>query len=169
MIPTISSKDNNDGSRLVIFGAGQVALPLAMFAKEVGFRILVADSTDEQCNAERFPMADELIVCDLTDIKSSITLTENDYCVIMTPDHAFDYDLQNQVLRGDFAYVGVIGNAKKAPEVQQKLREAGVSDDAISLIHTPVGLDLHCATVEEIALSIAAQLVLCRAQNREEK
>ncbi|MCQ2566708.1 MAG: XdhC family protein, partial [Clostridia bacterium] len=119
--------------------------------------------------AERFPMADELIVCDLTDIKSSITLTENDYCVIMTPDHAFDYDLQNQVLRGDFAYVGVIGNAKKAPEVQQKLREAGVSDEAISQIHTPVGLDLHCATVEEIALSIAAQLVLCRAQNREEK
>ena len=167
MIPTNSSKDNNDGSRLVIFGAGQVALPLAKFASELGFKITVADSSDEQCNKERFPMADELVVCDLTDIKSSVTLTKNDYCVIMTPGHAFDYDLQNQVLRGDFAYVGVIGNSKKAPGVQQQLREAGVSDEAIKQIHTPVGLDIKANTVEEIALAIAAELVLCRAMNRE--
>mgnify|MGYP003296811736 CR=1 FL=1 len=85
----------------------------------------------------------------------------------MTNGHSFDLEVQDQVLRGDFAYVGVIGSRKKTAAVNQKLRERGVPEEAIARVHTPIGTPIKAVTPEEIAVSITGELIYTRALRRE--
>jgi len=85
----------------------------------------------------------------------------------MTNGHSFDLEVQDQVLRGDFAYVGVIGSRKKTAAVNARLRDRGVSEEAISKVHTPIGTPIKAITPEEIAVSITGELIYTRAIRRE--
>ena len=104
---------------------------------------------------------------DYTQISDYLQFTGDDYIVIMTNGHSFDLEVQDQVLRGDFAYVGVIGSRKKTAAVNAKLRERGVADEAIAQVHTPIGTPIKAVTPEEIAVSIAGELIYTRALRRE--
>ena len=86
--------------------------------------------------------------------------------VIMTSGHMRDFQVEDQVLRGPFAYVGVIGSRRKTASVNQRLREAGVPEEAIALVHTPIGTPILAVTPEEIAVSIAGEMIQVRAQRR---
>ena len=92
--------------------------------------------------------------------------TENDYVVIMTSGHQGDFALLSQVLRLKTRYVGCIGSRHKIARTQQLLREAGISEEAIASIHSPIGLPILAETPDEIAISIAAELIKCRAESR---
>ena len=72
-----------------------------------------------------------------------------------------------QVLRGETAYVGVIGSRKKTAFVNQRLREAGIPEEKIAFVHTPVGTPIKAVTPEEIAVSIAGEMICVRAARRE--
>ena len=86
----------------------------------------------------------------------------------MTSGHSFDFAIERQVLMGDFAYVGVIGSRKKTAAVNQQLRERGVSEEAIARVHTPIGVSIKAVTPEEIAVSIAGEMICVRALRREQ-
>lgn len=155
------------GERAIIFGGGHCAAALAPLLETVGFRVTVMDCRDEYANRSRFPMAEDVICGDYLRISDYLTIGEGDYIIVMTNGHSFDFDVQEQVLRTTTAYVGVIGSKAKTASVNKRLREAGVSEDAIQSVHTPIGTAIKAVTPEEIAVSIAGEMILVRATRRE--
>ena len=155
------------GERAIIFGGGHCAQALAPLLHTVGFRVAIFEERAEYGCPENFPTAEQIIVGDYTKISDYLQCAEDDYIVIMTNGHSFDLEVQDQVLRGDFAYVGVIGSRKKTVAVNQKLRERGVAEEAIARVHTPIGTPIKAITPEEIAVSIAGELIYTRALRRE--
>lgn len=155
------------GERAVLFGAGHCSLALAPLLQTIGFRVTVFDDRSELVSPERFPGADALICGDFTKIDQYLTVDAEDYIVVMTSGHSHDFEVQEQVLRKPFAYVGVIGSRAKTAAVNARLREAGIAEDAIAAIHTPVGMAIKAVTPEEIAVSIAGEMIYERALRRE--
>ena len=162
----ISSAELPVEGHVIIFGGGHITLPLVPILKSVGFRVTVMDNDPAYANADRFPTADEVICGDFLHISDYVTLSEDDYVVIMTNGHEFDYPVQAQVLHFPTAYVGVLGHHLKFPEIHARLREEGISQEALDAIHAPIGVPIRSRTGEEIAVSIAAELIDCRAINR---
>lgn len=175
-IPTLTDEEADDnkhfsmslpiGERAILFGGGHVCKALAPILSSVGFRITVMDEREEFVTTERFPMAEERIVGDYTKIGDYLDIKPDDYIVVMTNGHTHDYDVEEYVLRRETAYVGVIGSAKKTASVNERLREAGVSEDMINYVHTPIGIDIKATTPEEIAISVTGEMVLVRATLR---
>lgn len=155
------------GERAIIFGGGHIARALVPLLCTVGFRPVVFDDRPQFAAAERFPQADQVICGDFTRIGDYLTVGPEDYVVIMTNGHEYDFQAQVQVLRGKTAYVGVIGSRKKTAFVNQRLREAGIPEEAIAFVHTPVGTAIKAVTPEEIAVSITGEMILVRATRRE--
>ena len=155
------------GERAIIFGGGHCAQALAPLLHTVGFRVTVFEERAEYGCRENFPTAEQIIIGDYTRIEDHLQFTDDDYIVVMTNGHSYDLEVLDQVLRGDFAYVGVIGSRKKTAAVNQKLRERGVCEDAIARVHTPIGMPIKAVTPEEIAVSIAGELIYTRALRRE--
>ena len=155
------------GERAVIFGGGHCAQALAPLLHTVGFRVTVFDERSEYACRENFPTAEHILTGDYRRLGDYLEFDSDDYIVVMTNGHSYDLEVQNQVLRGDFAYVGVIGSKKKTAAVNQKLLERGISPEAISRVHTPIGMSIKAVTPEEIAVSIAGELILTRALRRE--
>lgn len=155
------------GERAFIFGCGHCAQALAPLLDTVGFRVTVFDEREEYANRENFPTAERVIAGDYMKLADCIEFTDDDYIVIMTSGHSYDLEVQDQVLRGDFAYVGVIGSRKKTATVNQRLRDRGVPEEAIARVHTPIGVSIKAVTPEEIAVSIAGEMIYVRAVRRE--
>lgn len=156
------------GQRAVLFGAGHCSLALCPVLHSIGFRVTVFDDRADLVTPERFPDAEELICGDFSKIDQHIALNANDYLVVMTSGHVHDFEVQEQVLRRPVAYVGVIGSRAKTASVNQRLRQAGVEESAIASIHTPVGVPIKAVTPQEIAVSIAGEMIYERALLREQ-
>lgn len=73
-------------------------------------------------------------------------MTEEDFVVIMTNGHMHDFQVEEQILRGPFAYVGVIGSRTKTASVNRRLREAGIPEESIAQVHTPIGTAIQAVT-----------------------
>ena len=155
------------GQRAVLFGAGHCSLALCPLLTTVGFRVTVVDDRPELVTKERFPTADAVICCDLDRVAETVPIGEEDYVVVMTNGHSHDFAVQEQVLRGKYAYIGVIGSRAKTASVNARLREAGISEAAIASVHTPIGTAIKAVTPEEIAVSIAGEMICVRATRRE--
>nr|WP_325257757.1 XdhC family protein [uncultured Oscillibacter sp.] len=155
------------GERVVIFGGGHCALALAPVLRSVGFRVAVFDDRPEFASAERFPEAETVVCHSYTDIAAGLELTAEDYAVVMTSGHSHDFEVEEQLLRRPLADVGVMGSRTKTAYVNGKLREAGVPEDAISRVHTPIGTAIKAVTPEEIAVSVTGELIYERALRRE--
>lgn len=152
--------------RAVLFGGGHIALALSPLLQSLGFRVTVFDDRPEFVAQTRFPGAQALICGDYARVSDFIDIREEDYVLVMTNGHAGDTVLQKQLLRGRLAYVGVVGSRRKKAAVEQKLRDAGISEERIASVHTPVGLAIGAVTPAEIAVSIAAEMIRVRADLR---
>ena len=155
--------------RAILFGAGHIGVALTPILKSVGFRVTVMDDRPEYVTRERFPLASELICDSFQKAAQRANFAEDDYVVIMTSGHIHDFEVEEQVLRFDTAYVGVVGSKKKIKTVNEKLRKAGICEEKIARIHTPIGISIKSVTPEEIAVSIAAEMILVRAERREKQ
>lgn len=155
------------GERAILFGAGHCSLALAPVLRSIGFRVTVFDDRADLVTPERFPAAEHLICGDFGQVGRYISTNAEDYIVVMTSGHVHDFTVQEQVLRRDFAYVGVIGSRAKTASVNARLRAAGVDEAAIDRVHTPVGVAIKAVTPEEIAVSIAGEMIYERALRRE--
>ena len=155
-------------SRVYIFGCGHVSRELEPVLSHVGFRCVMMDDRPEFAQRAFFPTAEDVKVIDFNAIAESVTITPEDFVCVMTRGHAYDTEIQAQILKCRPAYVGVIGSRKKAAGVRQILKEHhGLSEEELDLITTPIGLDIEAETPAEIAISIAAQLIQTRAKFNE--
>lgn len=155
------------GERAVIFGGGHCAAALAPVLASVGFRVTVYDEREEFVTADRFPGAENLICGGYGDIAAGVALTPEDYVVVMTNGHRHDLEVEAQVLPHKTAYLGVMGSKKKTAAINEELLRRGFSEEDLRRIHAPIGLAIKSATPEEIAVSIAGEMILVRGENRE--
>ena len=125
------------------------------------------DNRPEYSKLSLFPGAEDAILCDYDNIAESITLTAEDYVVVMTNGHSGDLKVEEQTLRLPHAYLGVVGSRSKIAFVNKTLMEHGISEEAIRTVHTPIGTPIKAVTPAEIAVSILGELILCRAEIRE--
>ncbi|MGD9504057.1 MAG: XdhC family aldehyde oxidoreductase maturation factor [Syntrophobacteraceae bacterium] len=147
-----------------IFGAGHISRQLALLTKMVGFRTVVLDDREEFANRIRFETADEVLVLDsFEDAMQGLHLDHNGYIVLVTRGHAYDKTLLAQALRTNAGYIGMIGSRRKRDAIYEELRGMGFAAEAFERVYSPIGLDIGAETPEEIAVSIAAELVRARA------
>lgn len=155
----------HSAGKVYIFGGGHVAQELVPVLAHVGFRCVVMDDRAEFTRPELFPGAQHVIQGDLRKISDYLTIGSEDYVCVMTRGHAFDTLVQAQVLKCRPCYCGVIGSRAKAAGVRKVLKEEyGLTDAELDLVTTPIGLDIKGETPAEIAISIAAQMILHRAE-----
>ena len=153
--------------RLILLGGGHIAQPLCRMAAMLDFDVTVVDDRPDLVTKERFPTADAVVCCDLEHLADAVPVGSEDYVVVMTNGHSHDFAVQQQVLRGQYAYIGVVGSRSKTASVNQRLRAAGIGEEAIASVHTPIGTAIKAVTPEEIAVSIAGEMICVRATRRE--
>ena len=154
------------GERALIFGGGHCGLALAPILKSVGFRVTVFDDREEFANWDRFPEVDHVICGDYLNIAKDITFAPDDYVVVMTTGHRHDFEVEEQALRHPLAYIGVMGSAQKTKAVNAKLLDCGLTEADLARVYTPIGINIKGTTPAELAVSIAAEMILVRAQHR---
>jgi xanthine dehydrogenase accessory factor len=147
---------------LYIFGGGHVSQFLSKVAKMVDFNVVVIDDRAEFANAERFPDADSVVVEDFRKVFDKLDFTGNEYVVIVTRGHAHDAAVLEETLKRKTRYTGMIGSRRKVRVVLQHLREKGADPEALDKVYSPIGLDIHSETPQEIAISIVAELIQVR-------
>jgi xanthine dehydrogenase accessory factor len=146
---------------LYIFGGGHVSIALANAAHTAGFAIGVIDDRESFANRERFPMAGE-VYTSYEEAFEKIKPTASTYMVIVTRGHKDDMRVLGWAVSTSPRYIGMIGSKRKVISVYRALEKDGVSPEKFAGVHAPVGLDIGALTPEEIAISIAAELIAIR-------
>lgn len=150
--------------RAIIFGAGHCGRALTPILSSVGFAVTVFDDRPAFADSAAFPAAERVVCGSYSDISMHLTLRRGDYVVIMTASHAGDLDVLAQVLRGEAAYIGLMGSAKKRAAVTARLAALGFPEEDAARVHIPIGLPILAVSPAEIAVSIAAEMIRCRAE-----
>ena len=158
------SEPIHQGGRVLVFGGGHVAQELVPVLAHVGFSCVVIDDRPEFTRPELFPGAKDVIMQGFEDIDSYLNINRRDYIVIMTRGHAHDYTVLRQSLLVDTTYVGCIGSRAKISGTTQRLLNDGIPQEKIDHIHWPIGLAIKAETPAEIAISIAGELIMVRAE-----
>lgn len=161
--PALYAEPIAQRGRVYIFGGGHVAQALVPVLATVGFSVTVYDERPSLADAAHFPTAEQVLIGPYGEVSRRLTLTAHDYAVIMTPGHQGDYLVLAQVLRTPARYIGCIGSSRKVAATKERLRGDGFSEADIARPYSPIGLPIGGETPEEIAISIAAQLIACRS------
>ena len=151
-----------------LFGGGHLTKELVPVIAHMGFRCVVADDRVEFSNPERFPEAENTHTVDFSKLEGVFDIQPEDYICIMTRGHLGDYDCERYALITPACYIGVVGSRRKTATINEKLLAAGFTQNDLARVTTPIGLDIMSETPAEIAISIAAQLILHRARRRKE-
>jgi len=146
--------------RLVIAGAGHVGKALAHIGSLLDFEITVVDDRRAFASLENIPDADHLVVRDIGQAMREIPMGKDTYVVIVTRGHRQDAEALKPCIGSVAAYVGMIGSKHKVAAMRKQFIDEGwATPEEWAAIHTPIGMEIGSKTVQEIAISIAAQLV----------
>jgi xanthine dehydrogenase accessory factor len=149
--------------RLIIAGAGHIGRAVSHLGSLLDFEVIVIDDRPDLANPERLPDADHIIVDDIARAVYNIPKMPDSYIVIVTRGHRHDEAVLRQCIDSDAAYIGMIGSLNKIAHAgKTALKEGWATKEQMDRIHAPIGLPIQSKTVEEIAVSIAAELVLVR-------
>lgn len=142
-----------------IVGAGHVATATAPLLAKVGFAVTVSDDREEWAAEERFPGV-KCVAGDYGAIGGTIDV--RGACLVMTRDHALDQEVIEWALKRRFAFVGGVGSKAKAERTRQRLEAKGFSPEDAARVRMPLGVPIHARSPEEIAVSIAGELIAWR-------
>lgn len=151
---------------LVIVGAGQIAMSLTRFARELEMRTIVVDGRERYATPERFPDADEIRVGMPSEIVASIAPGKRAAVVLVSHDYKYELPVLRSLLRSNVGYLGMLGSKKRGAAVRDILREEGFTEDELARVRTPIGLDIGGKSSPEVALSIVAEIVALRSGKR---
>lgn len=149
-----------------VFGGGHVAQELVPVLAHLDFRCVVFDDREAFSNPQIFPDASKCITGDFSKIFEYVNIQPQDYVCVMSRGHQYDYIIQQQILKTEAHYIGVMGSRQKMETIRKKLIADGFSEAEIGRITTPIGLDILAETPAEIAISIAGELLMLRAKNK---
>jgi xanthine dehydrogenase accessory factor len=153
---------------LVIAGAGHIGRALAHIGSLLDFEITIIDDRAEFANLNNIPDADHLLVEEIGGALKKLQPGPDTYVVIVTRGHHHDGNALSSCIGSDAAYIGMIGSRKKVATLRKKFLEEGLATpEQWAGIHAPIGLPIGSISVQEIAISIAAELVQARSQNKQ--
>jgi xanthine dehydrogenase accessory factor len=153
--------------RLIIAGAGHIAVPLSTLGSMLGFHVTVIDDRASFANRERFPSADKIIVRPFNAALESLRLDRHCYVISVTRGHSFDEEVVRTALRQQThltqgqggCFIGMIGSRRRVRAMLTHLEQEGFDPALLEEIHAPLGLDIGAETPEEIAVSIIAEII----------
>lgn len=147
-------------SQLYIIGGGHCSLALSELMSRLDFRISIFDDRSELNTIKKNSFADEISIIDgYEKVGEHIPYVENTYIVVMTLGYAPDKVVIRQLCNRDFRYFGVLGSKAKMATLMKELKGEGISPDLLARIRTPIGIPINSGTPEEIAVSIAAEII----------
>lgn len=147
---------------LIIVGGIHIAIPLHRMAKVLGYRVSVVDARAKFASKDRFPEADAVEVGWPDDVLGGIEMGPSTAIVILTHDPKFDLPALRSALAGSAGYIGAIGSRVTNKARFEALREEGFSDQDLSRVHGPIGLDLGGRDAETTALGILGEIAVAR-------
>lgn len=150
--------------RLVLFGGGHVSGAIARVARPVGFHVTICDDRDSFASKERHPDADQLACAEFNELARRILPADDKFVIAVTRGHDKDGEVLEALFRAGARpkYLGMIGSRAKKVQLFEKLRAAGVADDFLALVRTPMGLAIGARTHEEIAVAVVAEMIQAR-------
>lgn len=144
--------------KVFIFGGGHVGHALARILDFIKFDITVVDYREEVITEERFPMAKRVLATP-QEAERILSIPEDAFCVVTNPSHTLDLETMRFLIKKPLKYLGLMASKKKRKEIFDMLQMEGVSQEELSRVKSPVGLDIGAETPEEIAISIAGQMI----------
>ena len=144
---------------IAVVGAGQIAISLTRFARELELRTVIVDGRERYATRDRFRHADEIAIGMPSEIVGALPLGRRDAVVLVAHDYKYDLPVLRHVLRSEVGYVGMLGSKRRGAAVRDMLRDEGFTGDEIARLHSPIGLDLGGKSSAEVALSIVAEIV----------
>ena len=149
--------------KLIVVGAGHIAVPVAKFAKLLDFHVTVIDDRILFANRERFPDVDEVAVGDMAETLKGISITPFTYIVLITRGHKYDEPCLREIMHSPAKYLGMIGSKRRVKACFHRFKEEEkFAEEIIQRVYAPIGLDLHAETPEEIAVAIIAEIIQVR-------
>jgi xanthine/CO dehydrogenase XdhC/CoxF family maturation factor len=145
---------------LVIFGAGNDAIPLVQLAAVLGWHIYIIDGRSNYAIPERFPLAKKIIIAKPENALQQIVIDEHTVIILMTHNYNYDMAVLKLLLPLQLPYVGALGPKKRLNRMLEELKEEGIeiTDEQLMSIYGPAGLDIGSENADEIALSIIAEM-----------
>jgi xanthine dehydrogenase accessory factor len=153
---------------LIIFGAGQVSIPLVRLAHNLELKTIVVDGRPRFATKERFPDVDELIIGIPSEIARTFVYTSSTFVVLTAHDYKYDLPVLKVVLPSDAGYVGLLGSKRRGQAIKEFLRDGGMDQSLLDRLHVPTGLDIGAESAAEIALSILAEAIAVKAGRKGE-
>jgi xanthine dehydrogenase accessory factor len=144
---------------MYVFGAVDHAAAVATVGRFLGYRVTVCDARAKFVTPERFPDVDELVVEWPDRFLAQAPVDERTVVCVLTHDHKFDIPLLKVALETPAGYIGAMGARRTNAERAERLREEGVSEEALERIHAPIGLDIGSRTPEEVAIAVGGEIV----------
>ncbi|MER5183544.1 XdhC family protein [Streptomyces sp. NPDC002896] len=148
--------------RMLVFGAIDYAAAVARIGDFLGYRVTVCDARPVFATPKRFPAGVEVVVEWPHRYLSGTVTDQRTVICVLTHDPKFDVPLLEEALRRPAAYIGAMGSRRTHDDRMKRLRDAGLSEEELGRLRSPVGLDLGARTPEEVAVSVAAEIVALR-------
>jgi xanthine dehydrogenase accessory factor len=148
--------------RMLVFGAIDFAAAVARIGKFLGYRVTVCDARPVFATTARFPEADDVVTDWPHRYLSGLVTDDRTVICVLTHDPKFDVPVLEVALRAPAAYIGAMGSRRTHEDRLERLREAGLTNDELARLRSPVPLDLGARTPEETAVAIAAELIQLR-------
>ena len=145
---------------LLIFGAGVDAIPLARFAKDLGWHVTLVDGREAFLQTTRFPCADRLVLAHPNEILSRMSPNDHDVAVVMTHNYNHDLQIVKNLLPSPLRYIGLLGPKSKGEMLLRQLQTDGctMTEEDNARLYCPAGIDIGAETPEEIALAILTEI-----------
>jgi xanthine dehydrogenase accessory factor len=153
--------------RLVIAGAGHIGRALSHLGRLLDFEVTVIDDRKEYANPANLPDADHIVVKDIGEAMQEEKKDNDTYIAIVTRGHNHDADALKPCIGSPSAYVGMMGSKKKVAKMHEEfIKNKWATEEQWQKICTPIGLEIGSKTIEEIAVSIAAQLIRVKSKGK---
>ena len=146
-------------AKLIIFGAGHITRSLAPMMKRIGFQVSVVDDSPDFLKKEYFPDIENVHIEDMEVFAGSVSSDPKTYIIVLSRGFSRDKAVLNQLLRKEFRYIGMIGSQRKIEAMIEELQKEGIPKEAFPMLKSPVGIDIGAETPEEIAISIAGEIM----------
>ena len=145
--------------RVYIFGGGHVGLALSRVMSFLDFHVIVVEKRKEIFTLINNSHANEIINEDFVDFSKKIIEDNFSYIVIVTPSHWHDEDVLRAVIDKKVKYIGMMGSKAKVKSIFRNMKKDGITEEMLNNIHSPIGIQINSKTPDEIAISIAAEII----------
>ena len=145
---------------VILFGGGFDARPVSLLAKSLGWEVMVTDECVAHIAPLFFPTADKLSLCQRQFIDRDFDITPYTACVLMSHNYEYDRDVLKKLINADTPYIGILGPRKRFDKMLEEFKAEGIklSQEDLTRIHSPIGLDIGAEAPDEIAVSIIAEI-----------